>query len=264
MSTQLQGLLDDLRAEGDSVESLVVSLPAKEWAAETPAVGWTIAHQIAHLAWTDDASVVAATDPPAFQAILERALQAPTTFVDDAAEAGAKRAPDELLSWWRSSRIALVQALAEVPAGTKLAWFGPPMSPMSMATARLMETWAHGLDIADTLGVERPATVRLRHVAHISVRARDFAFNVHGRTPPADPFRVELAGPDGSTWTWGPEDAAQRIAGTALDFCLVATQRRHRSDTALKAEGPDADAWLDIVQAFAGPPGPGRPATGTS
>jgi uncharacterized protein (TIGR03084 family) len=121
-----------------------------------------------------------------------------------------------------------------------------------------METWAHGLDIADALGIDRPATARLRHVAHISVRTRDFAFNINGRTPPADPFRVELAAPDGTTWSWGPEDAVQRVVGSALDFCLVSTQRRHRDDTDLKAEGTDADAWLDIAQAFAGVPGPGR------
>jgi uncharacterized protein (TIGR03084 family) len=258
MATELHGLLADLKAEGDSLESLVVSLPAAQWATPTPAAGWTIAHEIAHLAWTDDASVLAVTDAAGFQAVVEEALKAPTTFVDDAAEAGALRAPDDLLSWWRTSRVNLVEALAEVPAGVKLPWFGPPMSPMSMATARVMETWAHGLDVADALGIERPATVRLRHVAHISVRTRDFAFHLNGRTPPADPFRVELAAPDGSTWAWGPEDAAQRIVGTALDFCLVATQRRHRDDTDLKAEGPDADAWLDIAQAFAGPPGPGR------
>jgi uncharacterized protein (TIGR03084 family) len=258
MSTELRSLLDDLLAEGDSVEALVAPLPAEQWATTTPAEGWTIAHQIAHLAWTDDASVSAATDPAGFQAILEGALQAPTTFVDDAAASGAELAPAELLARWQASRKALVQALAAVPAGTKLPWFGPPMSPMSMATARLMETWAHGLDIADTLGIERQATARLRHVAHISVRTRDFAYHLNGRTPPADPFRVELTAPDGSTWEWGPEDAAQRIVGTALDFCLVTTQRRHRADTDLKVEGPDADAWLDIAQAFAGPPGPGR------
>jgi uncharacterized protein (TIGR03084 family) len=258
MPTDLQGLLDDLRAEGDSLESLVVELPDSQWATETPAAGWTIAHQIAHLAWTDEASVAAATDPAAFQAILEQALEAPTTFVDTAAIEGALRPPGELLSWWRTSRTTMVRVLAEVPAGTKLPWFGPPMSPMSMATARVMETWAHGLDVADALGVKRPATVRLRHVAHISVRARDYAFHMNGRTPPADPFRVELAAPDGSTWAWGPAEAAQRIVGSALDFCLVATQRRHRADTDLKAEGPDADAWLDIAQAFAGPAGQGR------
>ncbi|TCO58240.1 TIGR03084 family metal-binding protein [Actinocrispum wychmicini] len=261
MSTQLLGLLDDLRAEGDALESLVVGLPADGWATPTPAAGWTIGHQIAHLAWTDEASVVAATDQVAFQAILAQALKAPTAFVDTAAAQGAARAPDELLSWWRVSRIALVEALAKVPAGTKLPWFGPPMSPMSMATARLMETWAHGLDVADALGVERTATVRLRHVAHISVRTRDFAFTINGRTPPAEEIRVELAAPDGSTWAWGPTDAAQRIVGSALDFCLVATQRRHRADTNLKADGRDADAWLDIAQAFAGLPGPGRAST---
>jgi len=152
----------------------------------------------------------------------------------------------------------LTEALAAVPAGTKLQWFGPPMTAMSMATARLMETWAHGQDVADTVGVVREPTARLRHVAHISVRTRDFAFQVRGLTPPAEPFYVELTAPDGSLWTWGPSDAAQRVAGRALDFCLLAVQRQHRADTNLTADGPDADKWLDIAQAFAGLPGPGR------
>jgi hypothetical protein len=50
------------------------------------------------------------------------------------------------------------------------------------------------------------------------------------------------------------------VTGPALDLCLLATQRRNRADLALVATGPDADAWLDIAQAFAGLPGPGRPA----
>ncbi|HEY0639029.1 MAG TPA: wyosine base formation domain-containing protein, partial [Pseudonocardiaceae bacterium] len=99
---------------------------------------------------------------------------------------------------------------------------------------------------------------RLRHVAHLGVRARDFAFLVRGRTPPAEEFRVELTGPAGEHWTWGPPDAAQRVTGPALHFCLLATQRAHRADLDLVATGADADAWLDIAQAFAGPPGPGR------
>ena len=128
-----------------------------------------------------------------------------------------------------------------------------------MATARLMETWAHGQDVADALGVDRPATARLRNVAHIGVRTRDFAYAIRGLTPPAEPFRVELTAPDGSAWTWGPDDAAQRVNGPALDFCLLVTQRRHRDELALRATGPDADTWLEIAQAFAGAPGPGRP-----
>jgi uncharacterized protein (TIGR03084 family) len=134
------------------------------------------------------------------------------------------------------------------------------MSASSMATARLMETWAHGLDVADALGVPLRPTERLRHIAWLAVRSRDFAFRVHGRPVPQDPFRVELTAPDGSTWTFGSPEAEQSVTGPALDLCLLATQRRHRGDLALTAVGPEADAWLDVAQAFAGPPGSGRPA----
>ena len=131
-----------------------------------------------------------------------------------------------------------------------------------MATARLMETWAHGLDVADALGVTRKAAPRLRHVAHVAVRALHYAFAVHGRAQPTVPVRVELSGPDGQTWTWGPADAANRVTGPALDFCLRMTQRRHRDDLTLVATGEVADCWLDIGQAFAGPPGAGRAPSG--
>ena len=101
-------------------------------------------------------------------------------------------------------------------------------------------------------------TDRIRHVAHLGVRTRDFAFSVHGEAPPAEEFRIELTAPSGETWTWGPEGAAQSVVGSAYDFCLLVTQRRHRDDTDLVATGADADRWLGLAQAFAGPPGPGR------
>ena len=113
-------------------------------------------------------------------------------------------------------------------------------------------------DIADALGVTREPTGRLRHVAHIGVGARGYSYAVHGQTPPGIPVRVELTAPDGSLWTWGPEDAGDRITGPALDFCLLVTQRRHRDDLALAIEGPAAAEWMAIAQAFAGPPGEGR------
>jgi uncharacterized protein (TIGR03084 family) len=127
-----------------------------------------------------------------------------------------------------------------------------------MATARIMETWAHGQDVADALGVRRTPTARLRHVAHIGVRTRDFAYMIRGLPVPSEQFRVELLGPAGELWTWGPDDAAQRVTGPALEFCLLVTQRVHREDTALVAVGEDANMWLTIAQAFAGPPGRGR------
>jgi len=179
-----------------------------------------------------------------------------------AAQQAAAGGHERLLTEWRALRGVLNDALEAVPDGTKLPWFGPPMSPASMATARLMETWAHGQDVADALGIERTPTARLRHVAHLAVRTRGFAYAMHDREPPEADVRVELAAPDGTTWSYGPEGAEQTVTGSALDFCLLAVQRTHRDDTDLVATGPDADEWLDVIQAFAGPPGDKRPPKG--
>ncbi len=249
-------VLADLRAEGEDLEALVAPLSDADRAAPTPSPGWTIGHQLAHLAWTDEIAVLAATDPGRFRSAVEEAMDHVATYVDDAAAAGSGR-PD-LLAHWRSGREDVLAALAAVPEGTRLPWFGPPMSATSMATARLMETWAHGQDIADALGVERAPTARLRNIAHLGVRTRDFAYLLNDRPPPREPFRVELVAPDGSSWTWGPEDADARVTGTSLDFCLLVTQRRHRDDLEIAAVGADAQEWLSIAQAFAGAPGGGR------
>ncbi len=254
----IAAVVADLRAESDHLDACVAQLSEDQWRRPTPAEGWTIAHQIAHLAWTDDIALLAATDPDAFAAAARAALAELGGFVERAAAERAARPPAQLLQSWRTGRAALAEALLATPPGRKLPWFGPPMSPPSMATARLMETWAHGQDIADALGVVRLAGDRLRHVAHLGVRTRDFAFRLHDRTPPAEQFRIELSAPSGELWAWGPPDAAQSVAGPALDFCLRVTQRRHRTDLALVAVGADADEWLDIAQAFAGVPGTGR------
>ena len=256
-SDVLSEVLSDLAGEGAWLDAVLADLDTSGWQRPTPAPGWTIAHQVAHLAWTDEQALSDATDPAAFADRLRRVLAGEVT-VDGAAAAGAALPPPALLQRWRRARANLAAALATVPAGTKLPWFGPPMSATSMATARLMETWAHGQDVAEALRVPHPATSRLRHVAYLAVRTRDFAFTLHGSTPPSEAFAVWLTAPDGTIWAWGPADAAQRVEGTALDLCLLATQRRHRSDTGLVATGRDADRWLDIAQAFAGPPGAGR------
>jgi uncharacterized protein (TIGR03084 family) len=254
----VQQIVDDLRAESDELDALVAPLADDRWAAPTPAEGWTIAHQIGHLLWTDRGSLTAITDETAFAGLLETAAADPVGFVEAGAEELAATAPPELLAEWRLTRTRLHDSLLTVPDGRKLPWFGPPMSAASMATARLMETWAHGLDVADTLGVTRTPTARLRSVAHIGVRTRDYAFAVHGLPAPTEPFLVELRAPDGSTWSWGPADASQRVTGGAEDFCFLVTQRRALRDLDLIADGDDANRWLQIAQAFAGPPGPGR------
>ncbi|MFF5174113.1 TIGR03084 family metal-binding protein [Micromonospora sp. NPDC000089] len=255
----LTALLADLTAESEQLDALVAALPAEDWARPTPAPGWTVGHQIAHLAWTDHVSSLAATDADAFYASVLAAPD-PTRLADDGAQEFLAP-PAELLARWRSGRATLAAALAAVPPGEKLPWYGTRMSPASMATARIMETWAHGEDVADALGVRRAPTERLRHVAHLGFRTLGHGFAAHGRAVPAAPVRLELtapAGEDGSGWTFGPAEATDRVTGPALDFCLLVTRRRHRDDLALVATGPVADEWLDVAQAFAGPPGPDR------
>ena len=87
----------------------------------------------------------------------------------------AALAPADLLARWDAGRTALGIALREVPDGQKMPWFGPPMSQTSMATARFMETWAHALDVYDAL-VTLKITDRIKHVAHLGVRTRNYSF----------------------------------------------------------------------------------------
>ncbi|NPC97160.1 TIGR03084 family metal-binding protein [Nocardioides sp. zg-DK7169] len=259
----LEELLADLAAEGDQLRDTVAGLDAAAWATSTPAPGWSIATQVAHLAWTDQRALLAADahtpdGARAWDAEVDRALRDPASYVDDGAHELARLDPLDLLARWDLARRALGAALRAHPSSVRLPWYGPPMSVASMATARLMETWAHALDVHDALGARPEPTDRIRHVAHLGVSTRDHAYLTRGETPPAEPFRVQLDAPSGAVWTWGPADAAQRVTGPALDLCLLVTQRAHRADTALIATGGDAEHWLDIAQAFAGPPGVGR------
>jgi uncharacterized protein (TIGR03084 family) len=256
MTDVLTQVLADLEAEGDRLEQLVAGLDDDGWHTPTPAPGWDVATQVAHLAWTDEVALKAATDKAAWDAVVLEAIADPEGYVDAQALALA-REPD-LMPRWRRARADLRAALVAMPQGEKMPWFGPPMSPTSMATARLMETWAHSLDVHEALGADVEDTDRIRHVAHLGVRTRNFAFSVHGLEAPAEEFRIDLASPSGDVWSWGPEDAAQTLTGSAGDFCRLVTQRVHRADTDLVASGADVDRWLDVAQAFAGQPGEGR------
>lgn len=256
--TKLAEVLADLAGEGDSLEAMVLRLDAAGWHTPTPAEGWDIAHQVAHLAWTDEVAVMAVTDKAAWDRVVLAAIDDPSGFVDAAAAAGAAAEPAHLLARWRAARAALASTLAALPDGQKLPWFGPPMSATSMGTARFMETWAHARDVADALGIGVAEGRGLRHIVHLGVRTRNFAFATNGIAAPAEEFRVDLTAPDGSRWAYGPVDAEQSVRGAAYDFALLVTRRRNRADLDLTVTGGDADTWLDIAQAFAGPPGEGR------
>jgi uncharacterized protein (TIGR03084 family) len=264
MPADLAGLVADLTAETAGLDALLATVSGPAWRTPTPAAGWTIADQVSHLAFFDEAATLAATDPGRFRAQSAEHIALGDDFPDQVAARYRDLPGTDLLAWFRRARTELLTVFGAIDPGARLPWYGPDMSPASAVTARLMETWAHGLDIADALGIPPEPTARLRHIAHLGVATMGFSFALRGLAAPDRPVRVGLTAPDGTTWTWGPPDAADRVTGPALDFCLVVTQRRHRADTSLRAAGPVAGQWLDIAQAFAGPPGPGRRPAETS
>jgi uncharacterized protein (TIGR03084 family) len=253
-------LTADLAAESAELYEVLSLLAGADWDRPTPADGWSVRDQVAHLAHFDRMATLSATDPERFRAEADADQAGGPDFPDRIAARYRSMAGAEAFGWLQRARREYLDTFAALDPGTTLPWYGPDMSAASSVTARLMETWAHGQDVADTLGVVRRPTLRLRHVAHLGVRTLGWSFRLRGLPVPDVPVRVELTGPDGAPWTWGPDDAADRVTGPAEDFCLLVVQRRHRSETALTASGPVADAWLDLAQAYAGAPGPGRPA----
>jgi len=262
-TTPLGRLVDDLEVEHAELDALVAGLDASWWDRPTPAEGWAVRDQLSHLAFFDDAATLAVRDPDRFRAWAEDLLATPGDPMADHLRRGRAVEGAGVLAWWRRARGDMVAAARTLDEGARVPWFGPSMGAMSFVSARLMETWAHGQDVADALGVTRAPTARLRHVAHLGVRARAFSYVVRGLEPPTTPVHVVLLGPSDERWEWEADATDDEVRGPALDFCLVVTQRRHLADTALAVHGPVAARWMTIAQAFAGPPGAGRAPGGT-
>jgi uncharacterized protein (TIGR03084 family) len=254
----MKQICTDLANEQQELDTIVAGLDETAWDTMTPAEGWTIKDQIRHLAYIDDRSRVAATDPAAFKQYLQKWVQDLNGYLKHLENTGKDLPAAETLEWWRRERLALLEALAPMDPKTRIPWYGPDMSVMSSATARLMETWAHGQDIVDALGITRQPTDRLRHVAHLGVRTFGWSYANRQMDVPDTPVRVELEGPSGDLWTWGPQEAKNSVKGSAEDFCLAVVQRRHIADTNLITKGETAKQWMSIAQAFAGPSGQGR------
>jgi uncharacterized protein (TIGR03084 family) len=252
-------LCADLVAEHVALDAVVANLDEAGWRRPTPAEGWDVADSISHLCYFDEAATQAIEDPDAFEAAKQELIEAMAAGEPIDLALGRSVSGADLLERWRNSRSRYVPvALTAIEARpqARVPWYGPPMSIASFTTARIMETWAHGQDIRDALGVPPEVSPRLRHIIHIGVAARPFAFASHGLTDPGEPVRVEAEAPGGTTepWTWGPAEAADRVNGTAVDLALVLTQRRHISRTGVQVQGPTAEAWMAIAQAFAGAP----------
>jgi len=256
MAPSLQDVCRDHRDEIASLAGLLEPLIADEWQVATPAPGWAICDQVAHLAMFDERALWSISDPEKFLADRE-SLMSGGKYVEVHGR-WASTNPAQLFQQWHDGAIALNDVASQSDPTTRCEWYGPSMSITSKITARIMETWAHAHDVADALNVAVTFSPRLRHVAHIGVRSRAFAFAANSKQAPTTEPYVELHTPSGDVWTWGDSSSDDAVRGPALGFCQLVTQRRHIDDTGVTAHGEGAIAWVKIAQAFAGPPGKGR------
>lgn len=254
----------DLIEEYEALDVQVASLADEEWDLHTPFFDWTLFDQILHLAFFDHEALLTLESPGLFRKRAEKILAHVRSGQDwprwTRAMAGIETS-DRLLPFWRDIRARLAGKLIKMEPKARLPWYGPDMSARSLASSRLMETWAHGQDIYDALKRKRRNQARLFHVAHLGVTTFKWSYRIRGLEPPAHPPRVLLAGPDKESWEWKEPGSQGEVKGRAEDFCLVVTQRRNLADTELQWQGDKAREWLSMAQAFAGipqnPPQPG-------
>jgi uncharacterized protein (TIGR03084 family) len=259
MTPALHEIVSDLEAEHAALARVLDGLSLEQWNTPTHNPGWSVRDQISHLAFFDEAATRAIADREAFAAEVQAALSGGAGNIEEQyTQRGRRMQTSDLLGWWRDASSGLIAAARRADPNERLPWFGPDMSFASFLTARLMETWSHGLDIVDVVDGDRPDTERLSHIAFLGVRTRKYSYTVRGMQPPDTPIRVELTSPSGEAWVLGDPNADEYIRGTATDFCRVVTMRRNVADTDLEVNGPAAEEWMQIAQAFAGPPGGGR------
>ncbi|WP_433323572.1 maleylpyruvate isomerase family mycothiol-dependent enzyme [Spirillospora sp. CA-294931] len=240
-------VFDDLAAEHRRLDAILAGLGPDDWVRESGAPGWTISDVVLHLAQSEEL-VLATVGGERAGFVREEGVHL-DTLMDRLVAADRGMTPEQVFERWRKAAAASPDALRNHPPKERLAWAAVPLSPRTLATTRLAEHWAHGLDITDPLGIDFPDTARLRHIAWLAQRTLPYAFATEGEE--GGPVRCELTGPDGESWTFGDPGAPSVIRGPVGDFCRVGARRVAPGDTALVAEGPHAEAALRVVRNYA-------------
>lgn len=245
----MREILADLVAEQQGLDQFLQSIDYRKWSTATPAAGWDIRDQVSHLASGEELAFGAIDEGESAVA----AALAEHATVDSFTAAGVKRGremrPAQVIEWWRHARADVVDALSRMTGKERIPWLAGEMSAKSFATVRLMETWAHGLDIHAAVGSEPVDTTRLRHVAFLGWATLPFAFSQAGADYPS-PIRVELRAPEYQKWVFGPETSENLVTGEAGEWCRVVVRRVDASDTALEATGALAEQALRLAKAF--------------
>jgi uncharacterized protein (TIGR03084 family) len=239
--------IDDFTTEAKQLENVLETLTEAQWLAESAAKGWSIADVVLHLAQSDEGVVASASG-----ASRPEGIEVADTVDDWAARRvdAERAAPPQVFSRWRRARDAAEEAMRSADPQVPLQWVTGPLKPSTLATTRLAEYWAHGLDITGPLGINYPDTGRLRHIAWLAHRTLPYAFSLAGEPP--SPVRCSLTAPDGvTTWTLGPGDAESEISGPAGAFCRVAARRLDPAKSGLTVSGPHGATALRLVRTYA-------------
>jgi uncharacterized protein (TIGR03084 family) len=243
-------LLADLEAEQAETQAALAPVGVDDWFRPTPAKGWDVRDTAAHLADTDEIAVDTCTGGERPLNEFASRLASPEDATLWGVLRGRRRTGTEVLEWWEEASAVEREVLARLDPASRVPW-GLGMRPNSLVTARLMETWAHGLDVRAALDLPVTDTDRLRHVAWLGYRALPYAFSIAGRAQPPGELRVELTLPSGATYELGPAGAPNRVTGPAGEFCRLCVQRTTLAEaTVLRAEGDGAIAALEVARAF--------------
>jgi len=243
-------LVEDLAAEQDALVAVLERIDPDDWFRPTPAWSWDVRDTVAHLADTDELAVDTCLDGPRALAKVAATCASSEDLTLLGVTKGRRRSGEDVLAWWMRAQLVERDVLAALDPQMRVPW-GLGMRPPSFVTARLMEAWAHSLDVHAALGLEPVDTDRLRHIAWIGVKALPYAYSVVGVAPPETPLRIELTLPSGAAWTFGPEAAPNRITGPASEFCRVFVQRIPASAAPnLVADGDGAEQALRVARSF--------------
>jgi uncharacterized protein (TIGR03084 family) len=237
----------DLEAEHDRLEAILMQLDDEQWLSPSGAPGWTISDVVLHLAQTDEAVIESAREP-----VGDEPWRTWSGGVDEAMAVMVREdesSPEQVFERWRQARRGSVVAMRGADPNRRLRWAAAPLRPVTLATTRLAEHWAHGLDITEPLGIEFPDTDRLRHIAWLGHSTLPYAFGLDGLE--AQPVYCELTGPAGDTWTFGDAAAPSRIVGSAGEFCRVGAKRLAPQDSNLSTSGPHAADALRRLRNYA-------------
>lgn len=245
-------VFDDLESEQERLARILAGLEDGQWRQGSGAAGWSVADVMLHLAQTEELVVATVTGDPVTVAGAESAGWVAGGAVDDTAERFVREqraGPGEVFARWETARRAALAALRGADPARAVPWVAAPLRPRTLATTRLAEHWAHGLDVTEPLGIALVDTDRLWHVAWLAHRTLPYAFALSGLDPPE--VRCELTGPGGDAWVFGPAGAPTTVRGPAGDFCRVAARRLPPGRSSLEAEGAGADEVLTLVRTYA-------------